>query len=101
MFGYFIVLPAALNFLLGFDSDTFSNNLQAKPFLTFCTHVELFAMAIVWELPLFVVGAHAARDLKTDQLRRNRRLGYFLVAASRSRCRASTRSPSSSRRCRW
>ena len=78
VFGYFIVLPAALNFLLGFDSGTFSNNLQAKPFLTFCTHVEL-AMAAVWELPLFVVALTRLGIIKTDQLRRNRRLGYFLV----------------------
>ena len=78
VFGYYIVLPAALNFLLGFDSDTFSNNLQAKAFLTFCTHVEL-AMALVWELPLFVVALTRLGIIKTDSLRRNRRLGYFLV----------------------
>jgi len=78
VFGYFIVLPAALKFLLGFDSDTFSNNLQAKPFLTFCTHVEL-AMAAVWELPLFVVALTRLGIIKTSSLRKNRRLGYFLV----------------------
>ena len=37
-------------------------------------------MAIVWELPLFVVGLTRLGILKTDQLRKNRRLGYFLVA---------------------
>jgi sec-independent protein translocase protein TatC len=78
LFGYFVVLPAALNFLLNFDNDLFSNSLQAKPFLTFCTHVEL-AMAIVWELPLFVVGLTRLGILKTSSLRKNRRLGYFLV----------------------
>ena len=78
LFGYFIVLPAALKYLLGFDSDTFSNNLQAKPFLTFCTHVEL-AMAAVWELPLFVVALTRLGIIKTSSLRKNRRLGYFLV----------------------
>src|SRR5215470_15619953 len=36
VFGYYIVLPAALGFLLNFDSNTFSNSLQAKPFLGFC-----------------------------------------------------------------
>jgi sec-independent protein translocase protein TatC len=79
IFGYFIVLPAALGFLLNFNNDTFSNSLQAKPFLTFCTHVEL-AMAVVWELPLFVVGLTRLGILKVDKLRKNRRLGYFLVA---------------------
>jgi len=79
IFGYFVVLPAALGFLLNYNSDTFSNSLQAKPFLTFCTHVEL-AMALVWELPLFIVALTRLGIIKTDQLRKNRRLGYFLVA---------------------
>src|SRR5262245_34878645 len=78
IFGYFIVLPAALGFLLNYNSDVFSNSLQAKPFLTFCTHVEL-AMALVWELPLFIVALTRLGIVKTSSLRRNRRLGYFLV----------------------
>ena len=79
VFGYFIVLPAALHFLLGYNDQTFTGNLQARAFLTFCTHVEV-AMAIIWELPLFVVGLTRLGILKTDQLRKNRRLCYFVVA---------------------
>ena len=36
-------------------------------------------MAAVWELPLFVVALTRLGIVKTDALRRNRRLGYFLV----------------------
>src|SRR3954471_24914328 len=72
VFGYFIVLPAAEHFLLGYDSDTYTGGIQARPFLTFCTHVEL-AMAIIWELPLFVVGLTRMGIIKTDRLRKNRR----------------------------
>ena len=36
-------------------------------------------MALVFELPLFVVGLTRLGIITTDQLRRNRRLGYFLV----------------------
>jgi sec-independent protein translocase protein TatC len=79
VFGYFIVLPAALHFLLGYDSSTYTGQLQARAFLTFCTHV-LFAMAIVFELPLFVVGLTRLGILKTDYLRKNRRICYFIVA---------------------
>jgi sec-independent protein translocase protein TatC len=79
VFGYYIVLPAASHFLLGYDSDTFTGSIQARPFLTFCTSV-LFAMAIVFELPLFIVGATRMGIIKTSALRRNRRLGYFIVA---------------------
>ena len=77
MFGYFVVLPAALDFLLGFDGNTFSNNLQAKPFLTFCTQsagdgADLGAAAVRDR-------AHAARDREDRRAAANRRLGYFLV----------------------
>jgi sec-independent protein translocase protein TatC len=79
VFGYYVVLPAAEHFLLGYDSDTYTGQIQARPFLTFCTHVEL-AMAFIFELPLFVVGLTRMGILKTSSLRKNRRIGYFIVA---------------------
>jgi sec-independent protein translocase protein TatC len=79
VFGYFVALPAALHFLTNYNADQLHYLPQAKPFLTFCTHV-LLAMALVFELPLFVVGLTRMGILTTDRLRRNRRIGYFLVA---------------------
>ena len=40
----------------------------------------LLAMAIVFELPLFVVGLTRLGVVTTTQLRQNRRIGYFIVA---------------------
>jgi sec-independent protein translocase protein TatC len=37
-------------------------------------------MAIVFELPIFVVGLTRTGILTTRKLRRNRRIGYFVVA---------------------
>ena len=79
VFGYFVALPAALHFLTNYNADQLHYLPQAKPFLTFCTHV-LLAMALVFELPLFVVGLTRMGILTTDRLRRNRRIGYFIVA---------------------
>ena len=79
VFGYFIVLPAALNFLLDFDSGTFSNNLAGQAVPHASAPTSLLAMAVVFELPLFVVALTRLGIIKTDQLRRNRRIGYFLV----------------------
>jgi sec-independent protein translocase protein TatC len=79
VFGYFIVLPAALHFLLNYDDVLYTGGIQARPFLTFCTHVEL-AMALIWELPLFVVGLTRMGIIKTAQLRKNRRIAYFATA---------------------
>ncbi len=77
LFGYFLVLPAAERFLTGYDSSQLHYLPQAKPFLTFCVNV-LLAMAVVFELPLFVVGLTRLRILTTAKLRRNRRIGYFV-----------------------
>jgi sec-independent protein translocase protein TatC len=78
-FGYFVALPKAVQFLVNYDDDLFNQQIQARPYITFCTQV-LFAMAIVFELPIFVVGLTRMGVLTTTRLRRNRRIGYFVVA---------------------
>src|SRR5262249_28178076 len=72
-------LPAAARFLTHFDSSIYNVQVQARPFISFATMV-LLAMAIVFELPLFVVGLTRLGVVTTRQLRRNRRIGYFVVA---------------------
>jgi sec-independent protein translocase protein TatC len=76
-FGYFLILPAALRFLTNYDKSQLHLIPQAKPFLSFSLNV-LMAMAVVFELPLFVVGLTRLRILTTAKLRKNRRIGYFI-----------------------
>jgi sec-independent protein translocase protein TatC len=40
----------------------------------------MVAMGVVFELPLFVVGLTRLGMIKTDYLRKNRRICYFIVA---------------------
>jgi sec-independent protein translocase protein TatC len=75
-FGYFIVLPHALDFLTSYNSDQLTFVPQAKPYLAFCVHV-LLAMMIVFELPVFMVGLTRLGVLTTQKLKKNRRMGYF------------------------
>lgn len=79
VFGYYVALPAAAKFLTNFDTSIYDVQIQAKPFISFATKV-LFAMAIVFELPIFVIGLTRMGILTTRQLRKNRRIGYFVVA---------------------
>jgi sec-independent protein translocase protein TatC len=79
VFGYYVALPAAARFLTHYDSSVYNIQIQARPYIGFATMV-LVAMAVVFELPLFVVGLTRLGVLTTRQLRRNRRLGYFVVA---------------------
>lgn len=79
LFGYFVALPAAVKFLTHFDTATYDIQVQARPFIGFATRV-LMAMAVVFELPILVVGLTRLGVLTTSALRRNRRTGYFAVA---------------------
>jgi len=76
-FAYFIVLPAALRFLTDYDSKQLHPLLNARDFLGFCVHVEL-AMAVVFEMPVFIVGMTRLGIMTTQTLKKNRRMGYFL-----------------------
>jgi len=76
-FGYAVVLPAAEHFLTGFDNTQFHYVPQAKPFLSFCVNM-LLAMALVFEMPLFVVGLVALGIMSSDTLRKNRRVGILI-----------------------
>ncbi len=79
-FGYFIALPAAVHFLTDYDSSHYNILIRARDYYSFVITV-LFAVAIVFELPIFVLGLARLGILPSSKLRRNRRIGYVLVAA--------------------
>jgi sec-independent protein translocase protein TatC len=77
-FGYFLALPAASHFLANYDDAQYQNFIRARDYVGFAAKV-LIAMAIVFELPLFVIGLTKIGILQTSTLRRSRRVGYFVV----------------------
>jgi Twin arginine targeting (Tat) protein translocase TatC len=78
VFGYFVTLPAAVHYLTNFDKAEFNIQLRAKDYYSFTTMV-LLAMGVVFELPIFVLALVRLGILSTRQLRKNRRIGYFVV----------------------
>jgi sec-independent protein translocase protein TatC len=78
-FGYWIVLPKAVQFLTNFDQQQFNIQIRAKDYYSFVLTV-LFAVGLVFELPIFLLSLVRLDVLTTRQLRSNRRLGYFIVA---------------------
>jgi sec-independent protein translocase protein TatC len=78
-FGYFLVLPQAIHFLTNFDQNQFNIQIRAKDYYSFVLTV-LFAVGLVFELPIFLLALVRLDVLTTKQLRSNRRLGYFIVA---------------------
>src|SRR5947208_5591563 len=78
-FGYWIVLPKAVHFLTNFDQNEFKIQIRAKDYYSFVLTV-LFAVGLVFELPIFILALVRLDVLSTETLRSNRRLGYFIVA---------------------
>ncbi len=80
LFGYFVALPAAVHFLTNYDSNHFNIQIRARDYYSFVITV-LFAVAIVFELPIFVLALARLGIVPASKLRRNRRIGYVIVAA--------------------
>jgi sec-independent protein translocase protein TatC len=78
-FGYFVVLPAALRFLVNFNSSEFNIIVQAGPYYQFAATV-LLAMGLIFQVPVAVLGATRAGIVTPRQLRRGRR--YAIVACA-------------------
>jgi sec-independent protein translocase protein TatC len=79
VFGYFVALPAAVHYLTNYDKSLYDIRLRARDYYSFATMVML-AMAVVFELPIVVVALVRLGILSTARLRKERRLGYFIVA---------------------
>jgi len=77
-FGYLVLLPRALTFLTEYDDNLYDVQIRASYYYGFVS-VALLGMALVFELPIFVLALVRLRVLTADRLRRNRRMGIFLV----------------------
>jgi sec-independent protein translocase protein TatC len=78
-FSYGVVLPRAVHWLTNFDSRHFAHLIQAKSYYSFVVTIML-GMVLVFELPLVVLGLVTLGVISSAGLRRNRRIGYFIVA---------------------
>ncbi|MDX6642952.1 MAG: sec-independent protein translocase protein TatC, partial [Solirubrobacteraceae bacterium] len=79
VFGYFLVLPAAIGFLQNFNNDQFDVLVQARPLYTFSI-LTLVVMGVLFQLPVGVLALTRLGVLTPAQLRRNWR--YAVVAIS-------------------
>jgi sec-independent protein translocase protein TatC len=79
VFGYFVALPAAVHYLTNFDKSLYDIRIRARDYYSFATMVML-SMAVVFELPIFVLALVRLGILSSRRLRKERRLGYFIVA---------------------
>ena len=77
-FSYYIALPRAVEFLTTYDENLYDIQVRASYYYSFAVLV-LFAMGMVFELPIWILALVRLRVLTADKLRRNRRIGFVLV----------------------
>jgi sec-independent protein translocase protein TatC len=77
-FGYWIVLPPALHFLTNYDSEHFDILIRARDYYGF-TSLLLLAVALAFEVPVFVLGLVRLRIVSAANLRHGWRVGIFAM----------------------
>ena len=82
-FAYFVVVPAALQFLINFNADQFNTELRAKEYYSFIT-LTCASVGLVFQVPVGILAASRLGLTTPEKLRKNRRyafLGCAVVAA--------------------
>jgi sec-independent protein translocase protein TatC len=79
-FGYFVAMPAAVHFLTNYDSSLYNIQIRARDYYSFVTTV-LIAVAVVFEVPIFILALVRIRVLTAAQLRHHWRAGVVIMAA--------------------
>lgn len=78
-FSYFVVMPAAVSFLLNFNDSQFNVQLRARDYYSFFSLTQL-AGALVFQLPLAILAITRLGIVKVEQLSENRRYAYLVIA---------------------
>jgi len=79
LFTYFVVLPAAVKFLQGYNGSQFQNLVQAKPFYTFEV-LTMAAIGLAFEMPVFLLGLRAAGVINGRTLTKHWRYATVIIA---------------------
>ena len=80
LFSYFVVLPAATPFLLGFDSDQYDIQIRARDYYSFVAMTSI-AIGFLYELPIIILSLVRIGVLTAARLRRSRRIGIVICFA--------------------
>ncbi len=78
-FAYFVVMPAAVDFLLNFNDSQFNVQVRARDYYSFFS-TTMLAGGVVFQLPLAILAVTRLGIVSVEQLRRNRRYAYLAIA---------------------
>jgi sec-independent protein translocase protein TatC len=77
-FGYYVILPRALGFLVTYNEDLFNIQVRASYYYSFVSYT-LLAVGLVFNLPIFILALVRLGVLTSATIRRNRRIGIAIV----------------------
>lgn len=78
-FAFFVVMPAAIGFLLHFNDSSFNVQLRAREYYGFFG-MTMLAGGLIFQLPLAILAATRLGVVSIDQLTSNRRYAYLAIA---------------------
>jgi len=80
VFAYYVVMPAAVKFLLNFNDTQFNVQVRARDYYSFFS-TAMLAGGIVFQLPLAILAVTRLGIASVEQISRNRRYAYLIIAA--------------------
>jgi sec-independent protein translocase protein TatC len=78
-FGWFVVVPAALDFLLAFNADQVHYQMQASSYNQFIA-LTMAAMGVIFEMPAIMLTLASLRIVTASRMRRTWRYAVVLLA---------------------
>jgi sec-independent protein translocase protein TatC len=78
-FAYFVVMPPALEFLLGFNDEAFNIEIRASEYYGFLV-LTLIGVGILFQIPVGVLAVCRLGIVTPEQLGRNRRYAVLIIA---------------------
>ena len=79
LFGWFLVVPPALDFLLGYNSDQFNFQPRAKEYIQFIG-LTVLAMGVVFEMPVVMMTVARVGLVSSRMMRQHWRISIVVLA---------------------
>ena len=79
VFAYFVIMPPALDFLLGFNSDVFDIEVRANEYYGFFM-LTLIGIGLLFQIPVGVLAVTRLGIVTPQQLAKNRKYAVLIIA---------------------
>ena len=79
VFAYFVVVPAAINFLLNFNDDQFNIQIRAREYYGFFS-LALLSVGVLFQIPVGILAVTRLGIVTPETLRKNRRYAVLIIA---------------------